>query len=1269
VTPGQRRWRRARRLSLALVAGVLVSAAALLALGRLMVPWLIDSPADVADWLGERLGREVSLDSVSARWEAFGPLLELEGLRIAARPGEAPAISLGSARLQTDVYALLLPGRALIHEFLLVGAAVELVREADGRIRLRAFEQAGGGEPGVLDDWLGRVGHFGLTGGSVQLNDVGSGSEWRVDAVELRLRRAGDGLELGLERRAGAGLMRAVLHTRGTALTALAAGEFHIAAEDFPVTSAADWLAPLGIGARGGQLDGRLWGEIAAGRIAAIDGEISAADLVLAAPGFAWNDGGEVEPLLHLGSERIAVALDAAADGYHLDLTMAAGSAEAAALSLRWRTGAEPVVDARVESLPLAWAAGLAQLAQSLPQKLRASLHAMQPTGLIRELAFTRRDGHWQLHGDIEDTSWLALAPRIPGMAGLALSIDADDEAIALAFSAPAARFDLPGALRAPIEDLALAGRALWVSDSQGWRIEVPALDVAGPGFATTAELALSGGEDSPPRLYLRAHVPGAEVEAAKAFWILNKMPPNAVAWLDRALNGGRVLQGDVVYAGAFADWPFRGQEGRFEARFAVDGVNLDYHREWPRAEAVAAEAAFVNNSLRFERARGRIYGSEVSLSGGGIAELKEPILTLALAGEGESADYLRLLKESPLQRTLGPTLFGMGLKGPTKADVNLVVPLKKSLGVPSVEGHARLEGVHYTDTKWDLDFTEVRGRIDFTERGLGADRVSLKAAGHDTELALAVGTFCADPAQQVEARFTGRLPAQALFGQYQALAAILRQFEGAADWQIVLNVPKSPLPGVAKASLRYSSDLVGTAIGFPTPLAKTDVEARTLVLDVEIGRDEAPPRVSLALGPDFRVLADIGSAERDFRAEAQLGPAQAFDLPARGLRVRGRTPVADLPAWTTWILSTLAPGEGDPVLADLDVAIGEGAPAERLTLARKAGDWELGIEGERALGTVRFDSANAAVVAQFERLHVPEYSAGGGGEFRLSPRLLPTVHVYVGDLRIGPARLGQARLEAFPDAEGLRIGLLEARSPDLEVRARGQWLATGGAGESRFNIRFSSENLGRMLAGLGYAGLIDGGQTFADIEARWAGAPYGFALDRVTGTMDVSVGQGRFLDVDPGAGRIFGLLSLRELPRRLTLDFRDLFQSGMSFDRIEGRFQLADGNAWTEGLTVRSPAADILIIGRTGLASRDYDQQVMVSPHVTGVLPVIGGLAAGPVGAAAGFLAQGMAQSADDIERSSRVHYSVVGSWEKPVVARLMPVDPRAPPKKEDAG
>jgi uncharacterized protein YhdP len=302
-------------------------------------------------------------------------------------------------------------------------------------------------------------------------------------------------------------------------------------------------------------------------------------------------------------------------------------------------------------------------------------------------------------------------------------------------------------------------------------------------------------------------------------------------------------------------------------------------------------------------------------------------------------------------------------------------------------------------------------------------------------------------------------------------------------------------------------------------------------------------------------------------------------------------------------------------------------------------------------------------VVAEFAHLRLPE-PGDGVADVEFSPRLVPNLHLWVGDLSIGLAQLGQVRLEAFRVADGLRIEQLEARSPNVEVRASGDWLEQGGRARSKLNIRMSAQDLGRMLSGLGFAGVVEGGQTLATIDASWPGAPTSFALERLSGTLEVSVGGGRFLDVEPGAGRIFGLLSVRELPRRLLLDFRDFFQTGMSFDRIDGRFAMADGNAWTDDLVIRGPAADILVIGRTGLASRDYDQQVMVAPRISGALPLVGGLAAGPLGAAAGLLAQGVAGAEQNIEKSSSVHYSIAGSWEKPVVARLMPVRPDARPR-----
>jgi uncharacterized protein YhdP len=176
---------------------------------------------------------------------------------------------------------------------------------------------------------------------------------------------------------------------------------------------------------------------------------------------------------------------------------------------------------------------------------------------------------------------------------------------------------------------------------------------------------------------------------------------------------------------------------------------------------------------------------------------------------------------------------------------------------------------------------------------------------------------------------------------------------------------------------------------------------------------------------------------------------------------------------------------------------------------------------------------------------------------------------------------------------------------------------------------------------------MVDGGQTIVQIEGAWPGSPAQFGLPRIDGSLQAKVGRGRILDVDPGAGRLLGLVSLQAIPRRLALDFSDFFRSGMSFDSIEGRFELRSGDAFTTDLVVRGPSADIAVTGRTGLSARDYDQELQVTPKVGGVLPVVGALAAGPVGIAAGLMAQGVLKS--PLDQMARARYRVTGPWDKP--------------------
>ncbi|MGR9093163.1 MAG: YhdP family protein, partial [Gammaproteobacteria bacterium] len=196
------------------------------------------------------------------------------------------------------------------------------------------------------------------------------------------------------------------------------------------------------------------------------------------------------------------------------------------------------------------------------------------------------------------------------------------------------------------------------------------------------------------------------------------------------------------------------------------------------------------------------------------------------------------------------------------------------------------------------------------------------------------------------------------------------------------------------------------------------------------------------------------------------------------------------------------------------------------------------------------------------------------------------------------------------------------------------------------------------LLARFNYAvANIDGGATEIEINSAWEGMPSEFALEKLQGSFHLRVDEGRFLDIDPGGGRLFGLLSLQTLPRRLSLDFNDLFRKGFSFDRIEGAFELDHGNAYTNSLLMDGPAARIDVSGRTGLADKDYDQRVTVTPALSDSIPVAGAFF-GPAGIGVGavlYLGQKMFKSIpEQVDKFLSREYSITGGWSQPLIERI---------------
>jgi len=243
--------------------------------------------------------------------------------------------------------------------------------------------------------------------------------------------------------------------------------------------------------------------------------------------------------------------------------------------------------------------------------------------------------------------------------------------------------------------------------------------------------------------------------------------------------------------------------------------------------------------------------------------------------------------------------------------------------------------------------------------------------------------------------------------------------------------------------------------------------------------------------------------------------------------------------------------------------------------------------------------------------------------------------------------------------ASGIRLDEFHLASDVMEITGRGEWRTRFGKQDTTLFFTTRSQNVGDMFRRLGYTAIIEQGEGQVDLTLYWTDALPRFSWEKASGALSVNLANGNIVEVDPGAGRLLGLLSLSALPRRLFLDFRD-FSKGFRFDSIVGKFNIRDGNAYTEGdLVVKGTVGRVLLRGRTGLAAKDFDSTITVIPGATDV--AAGGLFvfSEPASAVALWILNKLTGSSFD--RGLASEYRITGTWKEPVIERISG-EPEAP-------
>ncbi|MGN6519528.1 MAG: YhdP family protein [Dokdonella sp.] len=1247
--------RRLRFALLAAAATCVILLGVLAGITQLAMPWLTQHPQQVERWLSDRLDRAVTIGRLDGRWVGGGPLLSLDDVRIAGSAGSAPLL-IPHAELAFDLLAAVQRNKAF-SEFRLADVELRLVH-ADGEWRLRDFD-LGASSPRDEPVSMGALGALEITRLKLAIDDTGRDLHLQFDAPILRVLNRGSVMRV-LGRVRDAGSETPPLELVADLDPAERSGEIYVGGRDLDLAAFGASASSTGVRPLAGHGAVQFWLHVAAGRIEDARSRIDLKDAQFAAnEPVAIGDGALIEPRASFDRLALVARWMRDADGWTLDIAdfVAAADAKPARFTLERRgDGATTHWRAAASALALEPLANLAMLPARTPGELRRWLYLAHPRGLLGQAQVDLRGDAYAVSANLRGGE-AASAGAIPGIEGLDVDVVGDESALLAQLPEQALRVNLPRVFRKPFAFSRFGGDLVARRSEDGWRIETDRIGFEGEGFGGELRGSVDVAAGRRPSLDLYAIATHGDVVAAKLFWPTNTMPPNAVAWLDRALVGGRIDEGRVAIHGDLADWPFHNRAGRFVAVGIVNDATLDYHEDWPPAEHIHGIATFINDGMNVEADAVTAMGNKVSAASATIEDFGPLVLDLSAKGEGTGPNLLAFLRATPIGKTYQEQLKDIAIGGRGVVGFTMKLPIKEA-GALVLDGKVDLAGARIDHEAYDLHFNDANGVLRFNQKGFLADALDATFRERKAKLTVAIGGYVVDPRHVFEASVAGSWPVTSVFADVPVLLPMLGSVQGESAWTARVGVDHA-VDGNARAVLALDSDLVGTAIALPPPLAKAADASTPFHLD--LGLPYAGQEFSARLGTIAGMRGRAPGSGRAFGARIQFGAGVVGAPPAQGIAIGGRVARLDAGAW----LDLVESGSGGPALVDsLDLRADDFVFGGRefddtgLAIENTLAKTTIRIDGAALAGTLevpRGDLATRGITARFARVHWPEAPADApdaGALADVAPGSLPPLHLRVEDFQLGNASFGSAQFDSHPIAGGMQIDTLESHSPNVSMIGSGDW--TGGAIEnrSRMSIQLSAQNLGRMMDALGFAGLIDGGSTKATIDASWFGPPSAFALPKLDGTLAIDVAEGRILDVDPGAGRIFGLFSLTEIPRRLSLDFSDFFRSGLGFNSITGTFRLAGGNAYTDGLRIDSPAAEIIVSGRTGLRTKDYDQLMDVRARAGATLPIVGAIAAGPVGAAAGLVMQGIFNK--PIGKAVARRYKVSGSWDKPHITLL---------------
>ena len=742
---------------------------------------------------------------------------------------------------------------------------------------------------------------------------------------------------------------------------------------------------------------------------------------------------------------------------------------------------------------------------------------------------------------------------------------------------------------------------------------------------------------------------------AALPRYLPQVMNRQARDYLAQALVAGAGSNVKFRLKGDLARFPFASaKQGEFQISGDVNNASYAYApplvmpgASWPLLTELAGTLVLDHDGLQIKGVRG-LLASGTGLQFGKtdvvVSKLYEaPLVAVSAEAHGPLAEALAFVNSTPVGGWLGNALAHSAVSGSADYKLRLSLPVdhpEKS----TVQGSISLGGNDFQYAPLVPRLSRAKGVVTFTESGFSLAGVQARALGGDVRLdgAMAFGVAALARNAPNGLRLQGTASAEGLRQAPElGLAARVALFgSGSAGYTASLGL-RAGVP-----ELLINSNLVGMALNLPEPFTKSAETALPLRLESQVLRSSMAAGAhlqdqwQLELGKLASVsyVRDIsGSEARVSRGAIGIGLAgeESAPLPEEGVTANVRMAQVDVDAWTAVAERII----GGDLSAPAALNAGMGYVPSRLALRaqqltvdgrsfnqvliggmRDGPVWHANVDAAELNGYVEYRQSSGAtpgrVYARLAHLVIGQ-SAAADVENLLDqqPATVPALDVVVDDLELRGKRLGRVEIQAInlggprDGAREWRLNRFNISTPEATLTATGNWAsvnaqaaATHSLRERRrtaLNFKLDVADSGDLLKRMGMPGVIAKGRGKIEGQVSWLGSPFSPDYPSMSGGFNIAMESGQFLKADPGIAKLLGVLSLQSLPRRLALDFHDVFSDGFSFDFIRGDATIAQGMARTNNLQMKGVNAAVLMEGQADIAKETQSLKVVVIPEI----------------------------------------------------------------------